>query len=104
MAYLNRIFLLIVIVLLGGSLIAGAAENDWPEFRGPGGQGIAEDANPPTEWTTTKNVSWKRGIKGRGWSSPIVYAGSVYLTTALLDEEKNPVSLRVVRVDAKTGT
>ena len=96
-------FFLIVLVLLSGSLIAPAAGNDWPQFRGPGGQGIAENANPPTQWSTTKNVSWKTNIQGQGWSSPIIYDGSVYLTTSLLDKEKNPTSLRVVRVDAKTG-
>jgi len=83
-----------------GNLFASA---DWPEFRGPTGQGIAENANPPVEWSEEKNIVWKKAIPGGGWSSPVVYQGAVYLSTALEDKDENPDSLRVLRLDAKTG-
>ncbi|MHC4647402.1 MAG: outer membrane protein assembly factor BamB family protein [Planctomycetota bacterium] len=76
---------------------------DWPEFRGPTGQGIAEDAEPPVRWSQTENVVWKTAIAGGGWSSPVVYQGSVYLTTALVGKDGHPTSLRVLRVDAEDG-
>jgi outer membrane protein assembly factor BamB len=97
----RRSLLLILVVGFACSGFVFAA--DWPQYRGPGGQGIAENADPPLHWSLEKNIAWKTDIAGEGWSSPVVYQGSVYLTTAALDEKKNPISLRVVRVDAKTG-
>lgn len=76
---------------------------DWPEFRGPTGQGIAAEATPPVEWGPEKNVVWKQAIPGLGWSSPVVYDGAVYLTTALLDGEEKLTSLHALRVDGTSG-
>ena len=91
------------IVLTAPAIMAGAASGDWPEFRGPTGQGVAKDANPPLHWSQTKNVVWKTTIPGEGWSSPIVYQGSVYLTTAIVNNSGNPTSLRALRLDATKG-
>jgi outer membrane protein assembly factor BamB len=76
---------------------------EWPEFRGPTGQGIAEEATPPLTWSAEKNVAWKQAIPGIGWSSPVVCDGAIYLTTALLDAEENPTSLRALCIDGETG-
>jgi len=59
------------------------SDADWPWWRGPSRNGIA-DANqsPPTEWSEEKNVLWEAPIPGRGHSSPIVVGNRVYLTTA----------------------
>jgi outer membrane protein assembly factor BamB len=80
-----------------------AALSDWPEFRGPTGQGIAADATPPVEWNAEKNIAWKAELPGAGWSSPIVYGGAIYLTTALLDGDGNPRSLRALRINGDNG-
>ena len=94
----------IVFTLCAASYTASAAALvDWPEFRGPTGQGIAENATPPLEWGPEKNVVWKQPIPGIGWSSPVVYEGAIYLTTALLDAEEKLTSLRALRVDGETG-
>src|SRR3989442_1781042 len=61
----------------------GANTESWPDFRGPTGQGHYAGKNLPIEWSTTKNVAWKTAIPGKGWSSPIVLAGRVYVTSAL---------------------
>jgi len=64
---------------------AGAG-NKWPQFRGPGGSGIAQDlksSRVPTQWDTTKNVAWRIDVPGLGWSSPIVWGNRVFLTTAV---------------------
>jgi len=76
---------------------------DWPEFRGPTGQGIAMNATPPLEWSREKNISWRQALPGTGWSSPSVHDDSVYLTAALLDGRDHPESLRVLRIDGGTG-
>jgi outer membrane protein assembly factor BamB len=94
------VFLTLACISFATSL---AQADDWPEFRGPLQNGIAENATPPLNWSQDKNIVWRQEMPGEGWSSPVVYKGSVYLTTALIDEEKKPTSLRVLRVDAATG-
>jgi outer membrane protein assembly factor BamB len=54
---------------------------NWPQFRGPGGQGISAEKNFPIEWSETKNVAWKTAIPGVGRSSPVVWENRVFLTT-----------------------
>lgn len=63
--------------------VALGAEAGWPQFRGPGGAAVAEDAELPLEWSTTKNVAWVTDVPGRGWSSPIVTGERVIVTTAV---------------------
>ncbi|MCA9270656.1 MAG: serine/threonine protein kinase, partial [Planctomycetales bacterium] len=53
---------------------------DWSGFRGPGGMGIAQGANPPLEWDDNTNVAWKTALPGSGASSPIVFGEHIYLT------------------------
>jgi outer membrane protein assembly factor BamB len=81
---------------------ASLAEN-WPEFRGPTGQGHYTGKVLPTSWSTTKNVVWKKAIPGRGWSSPIVQDGRVFLTTAVPIKGSKDQSLRALCLDAARG-
>ena len=60
-----------------------AAHRNWAQWRGPDATGVSRSANPPTEWSETKNVRWKVVIPGRGSASPIVWGERVYLTTAV---------------------
>jgi outer membrane protein assembly factor BamB len=82
------------------SLVAHAA--DWPQFRGPDGQGHADVTRLPTEWSSTKNVAWKKEIPGAGWSSPILFRERLYLTTAVPGANGN-LSLRALCLDARDG-
>jgi outer membrane protein assembly factor BamB len=72
---------------------------DWPEFRGPTGQGYSDERGLPLVWSETKNVRWKVAIPGRGWSSPAIQGDRIWLTTAT-DEGK---SLRAISLDRNTG-
>jgi len=74
--------------------------SDWPQFRGPTGQGVSDERGLPLTWSETKNVRWKVAIPGNGWSSPVVQGDRIWLTTAT-DEGK---SLRAISVDQNTGT
>ena len=60
---------------------------DWPMWRGPRGDGVSEDA-PPLHWSNTENVAWKTKIPGVGYSSPIVWKNSVFLTSADLETKE----------------
>ncbi len=78
--------------------IAGAVEV-WPEFRGPQGDGHADDSNPPWTWSETENVRWKMGIPGKGWSSPVVWQNQIWVTTATEDGKE----MSVVCLERQTG-
>lgn len=66
-----------------GSATPAGAEARWPQWRGADGSGVAGAKVPPTEWSATKNVRWKTPIPGRGHSSPVVWGGRVFLTSAV---------------------
>jgi len=74
--------------------------DDWPQFRGPSGQGHSSDAGLPLAWSESRNVVWKAPVPGRGWSSPVVAGGRVWLTTSI--SEKG-ASLRAVAFDVASG-
>jgi outer membrane protein assembly factor BamB len=89
-----------VLSLMGvvGGLGAGAQEN-WPEFRGPTGDGHATAKGLPAAWSDTENVKWKTAIPGKAWSSPVVWGNQIWLTSATEDGTQ----LFVVCVDKATG-
>jgi outer membrane protein assembly factor BamB len=55
----------------------------WAQWRGPHATGVSPTANPPLEWSETKNIKWKVEIPGRGSSSPIVWGDRVFVLTAV---------------------
>ncbi len=73
--------------------------DSWRQFRGDGADGMAIGANPPTQWGEDTNCVWNTEIHGRGWSSPVVDAGEIWLTTATEDGLK----MYVVCVELETG-
>jgi outer membrane protein assembly factor BamB len=91
----------LALVLATALSAAPARAGDWPQFRGPTGDGQYVGPSIPTEWGPDKNVVWKMPIPGRGWSSPIIWQGRVYLTTAV--EQGGRYSLQAVAVDCQTG-
>ena len=60
-----------------------APELTWPGFRGHGMSGVAPKASLPQQWSTTQNVAWSIPLQGNGWSSPIVWGDTVYVTSAV---------------------
>ncbi len=56
---------------------------EWPQFRGPHGNGISEAVDVPLEWSETRNVAWRTAVPGKGWSSPVVRDGLAWMTTAV---------------------
>ncbi len=68
-----------VLALTGSS----SAEENWPQFRGTGGLAVASQGSPPSRWSRKENVSFVREIPGRGWSSPIVWGKTVFVTSAI---------------------
>src|ERR1041384_3430843 len=98
-------WLLPVLPLVFLVLASFPAQADWPEFRGPQGDGHASipgDTKPlglPLHWSETNNVKWKIEIPNLGWSTPVVMGGQVWLTTATLEGH----DFFAICVDADTG-
>ncbi len=87
------------LVLSLGVLTALGAAADWPEFRGPDGQGNVGASELPTEWSETQNIVWKVPIPGRGWSSPAILDSKAWMTTAT----EEGASLRAIAMDPASG-
>ena len=77
-----------LIPLTFGVLTASA---DWPDFRGPWGNGHVSAPGDhkllglPLNWSETNNIKWKTEIPNRGWSTPVIMGGQIWLTTATED-------------------
>ncbi len=76
----------------------GAA--DWPQWRGPKGDGISGEAHFPTRWSANENIRWKAELPGKGHSSPIVAKGRIFLAAAIPDTEERAL-LCLDRKDGK---
>ncbi|MBP8910255.1 MAG: PQQ-binding-like beta-propeller repeat protein, partial [Phycisphaerae bacterium] len=93
---------LLVLLLSGKALFA---QDAWPQFRGPTGDGLATAVvgsrirGLPVRWSETENVVWKTAIPHMGWSTPVVMDGQVWLTTATSDGHE----FFAICVDAPTG-
>jgi outer membrane protein assembly factor BamB len=73
--------------------------DDWPEFRGPTGQGHSNERNLPVTWSETQHVKWKTPLPGKGWSSPAIRGDRIWLTSAT--EEGR--SLRALCIERNSG-
>ena len=78
-----KLALAVTTIVLAATTATPSPESTWPGFRGHEMRGVAASANVPDKWTTTENVKWSVKIPGNGWSSPIVWDDTVYLTSAI---------------------
>ena len=77
-----------------------SGNTSWPGYRGPDDNGHSKAINVPLRWSDSTHVAWKTAIPGRGWSSPVLMDGKVWLTTA----EPDGKNMRVIGMDAVRGT
>lgn len=77
-----------IAVLFLISMTAQAAEpiHDWPRWRGPQADGVAEGGHPPIRWSDTDNIQWSVKLQGWGTSSPVVFGSKVFVTTEVKHE------------------
>jgi outer membrane protein assembly factor BamB len=93
-----RVLMTILAWLFAVSGLTRAAEN-WPQFRGPDGDGLSQETGLPVTWSESEHVAWKTAIHGRGWSSPVIWDDQIWMTTAPEDGKQ----LYAVCVDRATG-
>jgi len=77
----------------------GLADDEWPRFRGPQGDGFAAGSHLPVRWSESENVRWKTAIPNTGWSSPVIQDNRVWVTSATT----NGSDFFAFCVDAETG-
>lgn len=87
-----------VLTALVAAPILPAADN-WPEFRGPHGNGVADAKSVPTKWGEGEAIRWKTPIHDKGWSSPVVWGEQVWVTTA----HENGKAFFAVCLERKSG-
>ena len=81
---------------------------DWTKFRGPTGDGHVTVKSIPLKWSDTENVKWKVSVPGKGWSSPVISKGKIYLTSAVAEGDNQDAAdvsreLRVICYDSSNG-
>lgn len=90
---------LAVLFLSCSSASAQEPSTDWPRWRGPTADGVAEGRSLPTRWSKTENIRWSVTLPGWGTSSPVVHGERVFVTSHLKDKK----SLLTLCFDRPTG-
>ena len=90
-----RLYLTYLAFLSGVDCLRG----DWPQFRGPDGQGHSDQTGIPIHWKEGENITWKTPVPGRGWSSPVIAGNQVWMTSAEVDGK----SLHAICIDKRSG-
>lgn len=97
---MNRwVFGILISLVLVSFARAEEKGNDWPRWRGPNADGVADGHQLPANWSQTKNILWSAELPGWGNSSPVVYQDRVFVTTHV----KEPKSLLTFCFDKNTG-
>jgi outer membrane protein assembly factor BamB len=98
--------LLALLLLLSSAATVIAAESakpstNWPRWRGPDANGVADGQGLPVHWSRNENIAWSAKLPGWGTSSPVVYGDRVFVTSE--DEEGGKKSLLTLCFDRTTG-
>jgi outer membrane protein assembly factor BamB len=91
-------------LLVGSALVllvaAAPHAANWPQWRGPDGQGVSPETNLPLAWTATSNIAWKSAVPA-GHSQPIVWGDRVFVTAAVEGEPVPGASAPEHRMDGE---
>lgn len=93
------VLLTLLLMVQAAEFLLAAPASDWPQFRGPAGDGHTDSRRLPIQMSESNNVAWKTPIHGRAWSSPVLSGDILWLTTATEDGRE----LSAISLDAKTG-
>ena len=66
---------------VGSRVQKKVSATDWPAWRGPNADNVADNRNTPIQWSKTENVRWSATLPGWGTSSPVVYGERVFVTS-----------------------
>jgi len=91
----RTLFMLTVFVILKSWGNGG----DWPQFRGPDGQGHSAEKGIPIHWKEGENITWKTAVPGQGYSSPVIAGNQIWMTSSGVEGK----SLRAICIDKTSG-
>ncbi len=86
------------------ALLAQSAEQpsiNWPQWRGPNANNVADGRNLPVKWSQTENIRWSAKLPGWGTSSPVVYGGRMFVTSQ--DDVEGKTTLFLLCFDRRDG-
>jgi len=89
-----RFFILCVIVV--GTLSARA--DNWPQWRGPDGDGTSRETDLPIVWNESMGIRWKIPLPEWGNSTPAIWENSIFLTVHVNNDK-----LLLLKIDKETG-
>ncbi|MFV0446117.1 MAG: PQQ-binding-like beta-propeller repeat protein [Planctomycetaceae bacterium] len=92
---------LFVVAVLGCAGPAAVQAENWPEWRGPHGNGISDETDIATKWSPMENVVWRTPLPGPGGSTPVVWGGHIFLTSATSADEGADLVLLCLGTDGK---
>ena len=95
--------LLVITPLVSSAEISSDQARNWHQWRGPSGNGLSTTADPPVEWSESKNVKWKVAVPGRGSATPIIWNDRLFLLTAIATDRR-PKGAPAVWVTLLKGT
>src|SRR5665647_2950301 len=78
----------VTIVLLMLTSFTNVQAENWPNWRGPNGDGTSSETNLPVKWDSTTNVLWKSPVPGIGYSSPVIWNDKLFTLTALPETQE----------------
>ncbi|MCA9052441.1 MAG: PQQ-like beta-propeller repeat protein [Planctomycetaceae bacterium] len=91
---------LLLLIALAAVATRAQAEN-WPEWRGPQGNGISSETGLPIHWSQTENVAWRTPLPGPGGATPVVWEDHIFLTATDGPEEGAALLLLCLGTDGK---
>ena len=96
----RMVVLVSCVTFFGIGAIPVEAQDEWPQWRGPSGQGHATAQHLPETWSNEQNMVWSRNLPGRGWSSPVV-TGNLIWVTAAVETPATPEEIARGREDSR---
>ncbi|MBL8851646.1 MAG: PQQ-binding-like beta-propeller repeat protein [Planctomycetaceae bacterium] len=95
---LSRVFVLPLIV----AAVAGiAGAENWPQWRGPQGNGLSTEKGLPTTWSLTENLAWRVPMPGSGGATPVVWGDRIFVTSSDGNEDGAELLLMCFSTDGK---
>ena len=101
---MNRLSAWMLLAAASAFLLPNCFGNDdWPQWRGPQQNGVADGKAFPKEWHESAGVAWKTELPGKGGSTPIASGSTIYVTSGLKTDEESPGNNVLFAIDFATG-
>jgi outer membrane protein assembly factor BamB len=85
--FLNRLQTGCAVLLAIGVLASVSSADNWPQWRGPSGNGISKEKHLPAKWSKSENVAWRLELSGVGQSTPVIWGERIFLTVVSNNDE-----------------